>query len=234
MFWEKVNKSAETFGVEQPELPRQRKIPKRFDDGTGEHEYHAEPKTYHRQEYYEALDLSISCIKDRLYQPGYLIYCHLQNLLLKASQKKNFEEDFEFVCTFYKDDLHPERLRSQLSIFSTEFRNHYSTVQIPPTILDIIKYISSLTTAQKQLLSEVCTVMMLILVMPATNATLERTFSALRRIKSYLRSTMSQGRINNLIVVHVHKDVTNNIKLENIADEFVCSSQHRTKLFGNS
>ena len=37
--------------------------------------------------------------------------------------------------------------------------------------------------------------MKLLLVMPATNATLERSFSALRRIKSYLQATMSQERL---------------------------------------
>ena len=31
---------------------------------------------------------------------------------------------------------------------------------------------------------------------PATNSTLERSFSALRRIKSHLKSTMSQSRLN--------------------------------------
>ena len=93
LFWEKVINSAEAFNVEQPELPRKRKIPRKFDDGIGEHEYHSEPKPYHRQEYYEALDLAVGCIKDRFYQPGYLVYCHLQNLLLKASQRKDFQED---------------------------------------------------------------------------------------------------------------------------------------------
>eukprot|EP00731_Ephydatia_muelleri_P022017 Em0014g608a len=48
-------------------------------------------KTYRHQEYYEALDLSVGCIKDRFYQPGYLVYCHLQNLKLKASQRKDFQ-----------------------------------------------------------------------------------------------------------------------------------------------
>ena len=60
--------------------------------------------------------------------------------------------------------------------------------------------------------------MKLILAMTATNATSERTFSALRRIKSYLRTKMS------LMALHVHKALTDTIKLENIADEFVSSS----------
>ena len=42
-----------------------------------------------------------------------------------------------------------------------------------------------------------CTVLVkLILVMPATNALSERSYSALRRIKNYLRSTMTQEWMN--------------------------------------
>ena len=39
---------------------------KGFDDGISKHEYHSEPKTYHHQQYYEALDVFIGCIKDTL------------------------------------------------------------------------------------------------------------------------------------------------------------------------
>ena len=44
--------------------------------------------------------------------------------------------------------------------------------------------------------------------MPATNAVSERSFSALRRIKSYLRANMSQERLNQSMVLHVHKHLT--------------------------
>ena len=47
-FREKVINSAEAFDVQQPELS-QKRIPKRFDDGIVEQEYHSEPKTHHRQ-----------------------------------------------------------------------------------------------------------------------------------------------------------------------------------------
>ena len=62
--------------------------------------------------------------------------------------------------------------------------------------------------------------------MPATNATSEKSFSALRRVK------MCQQRLNNLMVLHVHKEITDNIKLEDIANEFVGDSHHRVKVFG--
>ena len=69
-------------------------------------------------------------------------------------------------------------------------------------------------------------------IMPATNATSERFFSALRRVKNYLRGTMTQQRLNNLMVLHVHKDITDSLKLQDIANEFVGNSEHRLKIFG--
>ena len=71
----------------------------------------------------------------------------------------------------------------------------------------------------------------LILVMPATNATSERSFSALRCLKSYLRSTMGNERLNHLMVLHVHKERTDKLDLKCVLNEFVGESVHRTSIF---
>ena len=62
-------------------------------------------------------------------------------------------------------------------------------------------------------MSAVCKLLSLVLVMPATNAVSERSFSCLRRHKSYLRATMSQSRLNNVMVLHVHKSITDKLSL---------------------
>ena len=61
-------------------------------------EIHNEPKTYFQQQYYEAIDLAINCIKDRFQQPGYIVHCQLENLLLKAAYNdKEFNSELDFV-----------------------------------------------------------------------------------------------------------------------------------------
>ena len=75
--------------------------------------------------------------------------------------------------------------------------------------------------------------MKLLLVMPATNATSERSFSAMQRVKSYLRSTMGQERLNHLMTLHVHKESTDSLNLVQVANEFVCGNESRQRLFGN-
>ena len=57
---------------------------------------------------------------------------------------------------------------------------------------NIIRNLQTLTRAEKELINEVITLAKLLLVMPATNNTSERSFSAMCCVKSYLHSTMSQ------------------------------------------
>ena len=44
--------------------------------------------------------------------------------------------------------------------------------------------------------------------MPATNSASEKSFTALRKTKKYLRSTMKQERSDSLTTLHAHKERT--------------------------
>ena len=46
----------------------------------------------------------------------------------------------------------------------------------------------------------------ILMLMPATAATSERSFSSLRHVKSYLRTTMRQDRLNHIMVLYIHKN----------------------------
>ena len=87
------------------------------------------------------------------------------------------------------------------------------------SIFDLVEYFSNLSQSQAALIDHVCNLMRLILVMPATNATSERSFSALRRVKRYLRSTMLQERLNYLMLLHVHKDRTDMLCLKSAVND---------------
>ena len=69
--------------------------------------------------------------------------------------------------------------------------------------------------------------------MPATTATCECSFSALRQIKSYLRSTMSQQRLNSLMLLYVHKDKTDMLDLRKTGQEYVSGREGRIRTFGD-
>ena len=79
--------------------------------------------------------------------------------------------------------------------------------------------------------SEVVSLVKIVLVNPATNAVSERTFSAMRRLKTYLRSTMAQKRLNAVMLLHVHKERTDCLSVVDLADTFV-NSEYRMSVFG--
>ena len=92
-------------------------------------------------------------------------------------------------------------------------------------IADLLDFFQSLGNAHKLLLSEICTLGKLMLVMPATNAVSELSFSALKRGKTYLRSTTGEGRLNHLMLLHVHKELADGIDMHGGGRQFVCGGQ---------
>ena len=52
-------------------------------------------------------------------------------------------------------------------------------------------------------------------------STAERTFSALRRLKTFLRSTMTQPRFNHAMSVYVHEERMGEIDVDEVANSFV-------------
>ena len=43
---------------------------------------------------------------------------------------------------------------------------------------------------------------------------------------------MGQERLSNLLMLHVHKDLTDSLDLLEVANSFVSDSEHRLKIFG--
>ena len=83
------------------------------------------------------------------------------------------------------------------------------------------------------MLEQVGRLLRIYLTVPMASATAERSFSALRRLKNYLRTTMTQKRLNHLMVMHIHKERTDQLNLSSIAKEFVSVNERRKSYFGS-
>ena len=130
------------------------------------------------------------------------------------------------VCERYGTDLRRRNLELQLSVF------RHSLLAGCDCLSDILEHMSNFSPAQRDLMKEVCTLASLILVMPATNASSERSFSGLRRVKTYLRSTMGQIRLNSLMLLSAHLNPTDSLNLSAIGNAFAQGSEHRQSIFG--
>ncbi len=120
------------------------------------------------------------------------------------------------------------------------------------SIFQVSQTFASFSKETKALLSEVEKMLHIILVIPASNATAERSFSTLRRLKDWLRSSMLQKRsvfkksarekplsklstfcrLNNCAILHTYVEEAESMKLEPIAREFVSKSDFRSSVFG--
>ena len=67
--------------------------------------------------------------------------------------------------------------------------------------------------SQKLLLPEVTKIRKLLLILTATNAASERSFSAMKRIRMYLRNTTSGNQLNHYMLLHVHCKKTDQLTL---------------------
>ena len=114
------------------------------------------------------------------------MYERLQNLLKLVVGKSYYENELTRILDFYGEDFIEEKLRSQLKIFSANFPAKEELI-----FQDIIIFFKNMNPGLRALMTEVCKVMELIQVLPATTASPERSFSRSKLIKTPLRSTMT-------------------------------------------
>ena len=62
-------------------------------------------------------------------------------------------------------------------------------------------------------------------IVPSSTASNERSFSALKRLKTYLRATMLEERLTGLALLHIHQDII--VPIDEIIDRFANLGPHR-------
>ncbi|KAI3709113.1 hypothetical protein L2E82_38872 [Cichorium intybus] len=70
-----------------------------------------------------------------------------------------------------------------------------------------------------------------LLTIPVTVASAERGFSKLKLLKSYLRSTMSQERLNGLAMIAIENDILETIDYEDLVNNFASKNARRASRF---
>ena len=68
------------------------------------------------------------------------------------------------------------------------------------------------------------TMLRIYFVSPATTCSPERSFSALKRIKTYIRTTMTEARLNHCATLQIHKSMSKTINIQKIVDNFIARS----------
>jgi hypothetical protein len=165
-------------------------------------------------------------MRNRLKQPGIVTYRLMESVLLAACTKQDFTEHLAQLSAVYSDELNVDRLILQLHMLSDLFPGPGVT-----NVSDLITLFKQKPQEIRQLFGDIERLMKLLLVLPVSSATAERSFSCLRRLKTYLRSTMSQRRLNHVALLHVHKDLVDQLNLSTIQSSFGNANDHRRFVF---
>lgn len=84
--------------------------------------------------------------------------------------------------------------------------------------IDVLKFIHE--NELQNILPNLVVALQIFLTLPVTVASNERSFSKLKLIKNYLRSTMSQERLSGLAVLSIEKEETENLDLNELVNLF--------------
>ena len=118
-------------------------------------------------------------------------------------------EKYRELCTVFKEGEFPKSLRDYKEL-------DYMKLKAEATRFREVTGVSSLHEAklayrgmndmERAFFPQVFEFMKILLACPVSSSTAERSFSALRRLKTWLRNSLSQERLNHNIIAMTHKD----------------------------
>lgn len=204
--------------LEPISLPRQRRPPKRI-SGTGEAHVAQTAEDHFRPIYFTVLDTAYQQLRQRLNKntPGMETYLALEKMLL-------FGELDVTLCSTYPE-LDARSLQIQLQML----HNSYTISSLHGTH----EIFRGMKPEVRALFCAVEQLMRLMLICPLSSCNAERSFSALRRLKTWLRTTMTEARLNACNVCHVNKDILDTADIAALAAEFARRSDIRVGTFGS-
>jgi len=178
---------------------------------------------FFKQQYFEVLDTMIGEIMKRFSQESFSFLQESEKAIIDSCNGVHFElsEAFQKAC---EGDVYINLLSTQLlllpDVIETGNQQHNFTINRLLRSIATVCNVFNVFTFAKVMLSNVHHLLRIYLTVPMSSATTERTFSALRRFNNYLRTTMTQKCLNNVMLLHAHKHRTDNLNLKEIAAKF--------------
>ena len=165
----------------------------------------------------------ITSLTDRFKSADYNFYKDCEQFLIG-------NQNCDKIMTMYEDDFNKLRLILHRDMFLDSAKSDEVKIQ---SLKDVLEYMQTNDTL-KNMFSEYTKFIKLMLTQPATSCVAERFFSAMKFIKNFYRSVMTQKRLNWLSILFAHCDVVKKIDLDALIDEFTSRNNIRSTTFCNS
>ena len=181
---------------------------------------HDSAESYYCQIYFEIIDQAKTELRKRYkFDEGGLKECASLEAALLANDDLSVLQKYP--------QINVECLKIQLPMFKLQYKDC-------STIKYVIATVRIMVPEVKSIFSEIIAVIRLFFIFPVSSCKSERSFSCLRRLKTWLRSTMThQERLNAATLCHIYKDVLDQIDLLQIARKFSSKTPVRRNCFGH-
>lgn len=121
----------------------------------------------------------------------------------------------------YRCDV--ETLNSELKIIKKSIKQLEIKHNNMTNIFELHEFLIQYELAFSELY-KLCTIAITI---PVSSAVCERTFSCMKRIKTYLRNSMLQINLSNLSIISIEKSEAKHLNINSIIDNFADSHNNR-------
>ncbi|XP_065643075.1 zinc finger MYM-type protein 1-like [Hydra vulgaris] len=224
-----ATESAKIMDLDEPALPRKRKVPAKIEVGFRDTYYQPnDPKEMYKNLYFISLDAVLVSLTDRFESTE--TTRHLTRVEEFVIGSNNTECSIDYIKNFYKDNFtNYQRLQLHRDLFIDEAMRKKVQLVDFQSALDFFRAKEQI--GLRSIVSEIVRFVKIILVQPVSTCTAERSFSSLRRLKTFLRSTMSQERLNAVSLMITHKEITRSIKMDFLLDRFIEKNETRRRMF---
>ena len=158
--------------------------------------------------FYDPVDRILSELRTRFNGKGHEV---LSNLTEVVFESQVTDKVFETVSQFYDLDL--EILKADHKLFQ-HFKEKIDNFNL--TAAELFQQLSDQSLIQ--LLPEFSKALKIFSILPVSSCEAERSFSSLRRLKTYLRNTMGQDRLTNLTLLHIERATVNKVLKEDMTE----------------
>ncbi|KAG6413965.1 hypothetical protein SASPL_126681 [Salvia splendens] len=219
---------AEEMDVE-PIFPTKRKgkRKKHFDEQNDQNEETLAAIEPFRINYFlTMIDMAIASLTSRFEQMK--TFENLFGFLLNSENLKSLDDNDLWKCctTFAEAFSHDNSSDVDLNDFISELQ--VLQVILPDDLMSAPEIFQFITI--EDCYPNVSIAYRILLTIPVTVASAERSFSKLKLLKNYLRSTMSQDRLNGLATCSIEKGILENVDLNIVLADFASRNARRSFL----
>jgi hypothetical protein len=201
---------ADEYGIVPP---TSRFLPGRLRSEQEDKRSQIDPREYYKSIFDKSVDAFVQHLSEKFNTENYKPLIVIVNIF--TSQELIESQDLFFDLSIYRDDIDFNATVNEYKVWR-EFKNKEA---LSITNMSNVKKIF-VEKSLKSVFPNLFTLLSIYLTMPVTSVECERSFSVLKRLKSWLRTTMGQVRLSSLSIIQIHSEAASKLDLNKIVDIF--------------